>query len=166
MKIVPLKTLFSILFSKLPTLRLLIVALMFITAFAFVESATYAAETFPIKKAKKSKKTPATTVDDRGLAVIEKTRDSRKRVALVIGNSSYKSSPLKNPANDARTMARTLRKLGFDVDEKTDLNYFQFNEAVENFGNRLKTGGVGLSTMPVMACKFMATTTLSPSIPR
>ena len=82
--------------------------------------------------------------DQRGLAVVEKNRDSRKRVALVVGNSSYLSSPLKNPANDARTMARSLRKLGFDVDEKTDLNYFQFNEAVENFGNRLKTGGVGL----------------------
>lgn len=82
--------------------------------------------------------------DQRGLAAVEKNRDSRKRVALVVGNSNYLSSPLKNPANDARTMARTLRKLGFEVDEKTDLNYFQFNEAVENFGNRLKTGGVGL----------------------
>ncbi len=28
---------------------------------------------------------------------------SEKRVALVIGNSNYKSSPLKNPVNDAGT---------------------------------------------------------------
>ena len=131
-------------FSKPPISRLLIAALLLLSAFVFVAPVTYAAEAVPIKKAKKAKKAATTTDDDRGLAVVEKNRDSSKRVALVIGNSSYKSSPLKNPANDARTMARTLRKLGFDVDEKTDLNYFQFNEAVENFGNRLKTGGVGL----------------------
>ena len=31
------------------------------------------------------------------------------RVALVIGNSNYKNSPLKNPVNDAEDMARTLQ---------------------------------------------------------
>ena len=31
------------------------------------------------------------------------------RVALVIGNSNYKNSPLKNPVNDARDMATKLR---------------------------------------------------------
>ncbi len=29
------------------------------------------------------------------------------RVALVIGNSAYDTSPLKNPANDARLIAET-----------------------------------------------------------
>ncbi len=28
------------------------------------------------------------------------------RVALVIGNASYKQAPLRNPVNDARAMAR------------------------------------------------------------
>ncbi len=37
------------------------------------------------------------------------------RVALVIGNSAYDTSPLKNPANDARLIAKTLRELGFQV---------------------------------------------------
>ncbi len=32
-------------------------------------------------------------------------QQKEKRVALVIGNSSYKTSPLKNPVNDARDMA-------------------------------------------------------------
>ena len=30
-----------------------------------------------------------------------------QRVALVIGNSAYDTSPLKNPANDARLIAET-----------------------------------------------------------
>ena len=37
------------------------------------------------------------------------------RRALVIGNSSYKVSPLKNPANDARAMGEALKQIGFDV---------------------------------------------------
>ena len=38
-----------------------------------------------------------------------------KRLALVIGNGSYKSSPLKNPPNDVYDMAAQLKKLGFEV---------------------------------------------------
>jgi len=38
-----------------------------------------------------------------------------QRIALVIGNGDYKTAPLRNPPNDARLMARTLRGLGFDV---------------------------------------------------
>ncbi len=34
------------------------------------------------------------------------------RVALVIGNSAYRETPLANPVNDARLMAETLRGLG------------------------------------------------------
>lgn len=39
-----------------------------------------------------------------------------KRVALVIGNSSYQNVPLlPNPANDAAAIAATLKGAGFDV---------------------------------------------------
>lgn len=81
---------------------------------------------------------------DRGLARVETPRDSRKRVALVIGNSTYASAPLKNPVNDARAMAATLRRLGFEVEEHVNLGYMPFNDAVEAFGNKLKAGGIGL----------------------
>ncbi|MGE0155709.1 MAG: caspase domain-containing protein [Geobacter sp.] len=81
---------------------------------------------------------------DRGLARVEPPRDSRKRVALVIGNGSYTSAPLKNPVNDARAMAATLRRLGFEVEEHVNLGYMPFNDAVEAFGNKLKAGGIGL----------------------
>ena len=43
--------------------------------------------------------------------------DDEAKVALVIGNSEYKASPLENPANDAKLMASTLRDLGFEVIE-------------------------------------------------
>ena len=36
---------------------------------------------------------------------------TEQRVALVIGNSSYKSAPLTNPVNDARAIAAKLRGL-------------------------------------------------------
>ncbi|HEY6839218.1 MAG TPA: caspase family protein [Geobacteraceae bacterium] len=83
--------------------------------------------------------------DDRGVAVVEKNRDGRKRIALVIGNGSYQSSPLKNPVNDARVMAATLRRLGFEVNEQTNLGFVKMNKVVEDFGRALKkSGGVGL----------------------
>ena len=92
----------------------------------------------------KAQKTVQTSDVDRGVAVVEKNRDSRKRVALVIGNSNYYSSPLKNPANDAHAMASALRRLGFEVVEKTDLGYMEMNKTVESFGKKLRSGGVGL----------------------
>lgn len=81
---------------------------------------------------------------DRGLSRVEMPRDSRKRIALVVGNGQYASSPLKNPVNDAHAMAATLRRLGFEVDEQINLGYMPFNEAIEAFGNKLKPGGIGL----------------------
>jgi uncharacterized caspase-like protein len=66
-----------------------------------------------------------------------------QRVALVIGNSSYKQSPLKNPVNDATDVAATLRGLGFSVILRTNANRRQMVEAVREFGAQLKRGGVG-----------------------
>ncbi|HLZ18018.1 MAG TPA: caspase domain-containing protein, partial [Smithellaceae bacterium] len=69
---------------------------------------------------------------------------AQQRVALVIGNSNYETGPLVNPANDASDMASALRKLGFTVILKKDANLEIMEEAMEDFGNRLKKGGVGL----------------------
>jgi len=53
------------------------------------------------------------------------------RLALVIGNSNYKNIPtLKNPERDAALISSTLRGLGFDVIEKTDLDRSGFEAAV------------------------------------
>ena len=66
------------------------------------------------------------------------------RYALVIGNSAYSSQPLKNPANDARDVARALTALGFDVQLKTDAKLRDIEDAIRDFGLKLKRGGVGL----------------------
>ena len=65
-----------------------------------------------------------------------------KRVALVVGNSAYeKISPLRNPVNDATLVANTLRRLGFDVLEKTDATQQELKSAIRDFGRRLRTAG-------------------------
>ena len=66
------------------------------------------------------------------------------RVALVIGNSNYKSAPLRNPVNDARAIADKLQGLGFKVTLKLDQNQRSMAEAIRVFGNQLKAGGAGL----------------------
>ena len=49
--------------------------------------------------------------------------DTDRRVALVIGNSSYTNvSPLPNPANDAADVSAALERLGFEVTRASDVN--------------------------------------------
>jgi len=69
---------------------------------------------------------------------------AEQRIALVIGNSAYGSGPLKNPVNDAADMAAALQKLGFKVVLKRNANLETMEEAIADFGNKLKRGGVGL----------------------
>jgi len=67
-----------------------------------------------------------------------------RRTALVIGNGSYQSSPLRNPVNDAKDMAAALRNLGFSVSLKTDANLRTMKKSIKNFGRNLRMGGIGL----------------------
>ncbi len=70
---------------------------------------------------------------------------SSKRIALVIGNGAYTTAPpLKNPPNDARDMAATLKTLGFDVTSGVNLNQRDMKRLIREFGLKLKTGGSGL----------------------
>jgi tripartite-type tricarboxylate transporter receptor subunit TctC len=66
------------------------------------------------------------------------------RVALVIGNSNYKNSPLKNPVNDARDMAIKLRGLGFTVVERNNLVVKQIGSTLREFRSKLTPGSVAL----------------------
>jgi hypothetical protein len=72
------------------------------------------------------------------------TLQSKKRVALVIGNGNYLTSILANPENDARAMAGVLKKIGFDVAEYENLNQGQMKKAIDDFGQKLKNNYVGL----------------------
>ena len=69
---------------------------------------------------------------------------AEERVALVIGNSSYAQSPLKNSANDATDMAAKLAELGFEVLKYTDVNRQNMRMAMRDFGHKLKSADVGL----------------------
>ena len=63
------------------------------------------------------------------------------RLALVIGNSSYASGPLPNPANDARLMSSSLGRLGFEVIERRNADQMTMKRAIQEFGTRLEKGG-------------------------
>ncbi|MFK5984947.1 MAG: SUMF1/EgtB/PvdO family nonheme iron enzyme [Pseudomonadota bacterium] len=65
------------------------------------------------------------------------------RVALVIGNSAYEGSPLRNPVNDAKDIAAALEELGFEVVLGTDLNREQINQKVSEFSPMLKKADIG-----------------------
>lgn len=69
---------------------------------------------------------------------------SEPRVALLIGNSAYKISPLKNPKNDATDLAETLKRFGFKTILRIDASQRDMKRAVREFRNELRQGGVGL----------------------
>lgn len=67
-----------------------------------------------------------------GLALAETPPE--RRVALVIGNSSYRNAPvLPNTVNDARDMVVALRKVGFEVVDGIDLDKRGMDAALTRF---------------------------------
>jgi formylglycine-generating enzyme required for sulfatase activity len=73
-----------------------------------------------------------------------KARSDEARVALIIGNSSYKAAPLTNPANDAADLAHALERKGFTVLVRENVSERGLKEAVDAFSKHLRKGGVGL----------------------
>lgn len=71
---------------------------------------------------------------------------AEKRVALVMGNSAYKSAPrLANPVNDASLVGGMLKKAGFDqVDVKLDLNAAEMRRALRDFGGKAREADVAV----------------------
>src|SRR6201747_3057691 len=68
-----------------------------------------------------------------------------KRVAFVVGNSAYKNvAPLPNPALDAKSMAKVLRSVGFDVVEGTNLTRDKMTERLLEFGKKAQGADVAL----------------------
>lgn len=73
---------------------------------------------------------------------------AEKRIALVVGNSSYRNvTPLVNPRNDAVLMAKTLRSVGFTLvgnQAQLDLDKAGFDRVVQTFGDELTGSDVAL----------------------
>jgi hypothetical protein len=71
---------------------------------------------------------------------------NEKKLALVIGNSSYSGqlSKLKNPINDATDVKNALEKTGFEVIFLTDATQAQMDEKIREFSDKLKMSAIGL----------------------
>lgn len=71
---------------------------------------------------------------------------AERRMALVIGNSAYKSVPkLSNPANDAALVGGMFKSAGFDwIDIKTDVNASEMRKALRDFGQRARDAEVAV----------------------
>ena len=68
-----------------------------------------------------------------------------KRVAFVVGNAAYKNVPqLPNPAIDAKSMARVLRNVGFDVVEGSNLTRDAMTAKLLEFGKKSEGADVAL----------------------
>jgi len=66
------------------------------------------------------------------------------RVALVVGNAQYNGGllpPLKNPINDAKLMAATLKKAGFKVLVAENVGLREMKIAIGDFGAALAEAG-------------------------
>lgn len=66
------------------------------------------------------------------------------KVALVIGNAAYKASPLRNPENDARDFAKSLKGFGFTVIERTNLTTKQIGPMLREFRSKIVPGSVAV----------------------
>jgi len=70
---------------------------------------------------------------------------AEKRVALVIGNSSYThATALPNPSNDAADMAAALTRLGFEVVAGIDLDKSAMRRTIRKFSTALEGADVAL----------------------
>jgi Caspase domain/Putative peptidoglycan binding domain len=68
-----------------------------------------------------------------------------KRVAFVVGNGAYKNvAALPNPAIDAKSIARVLRNVGFDVVEGTNLTRDKMTERLLEFGQKAQGADIAL----------------------
>jgi formylglycine-generating enzyme required for sulfatase activity/uncharacterized caspase-like protein len=75
---------------------------------------------------------------------LAQTGGNEHRVALIIGNAGYKTSPLRNPVNDARAMRDKLKRMGFDVVYFENLQVKQVGSALREFRNAIRPGSVAL----------------------
>lgn len=78
------------------------------------------------------------------LSICLQAHSEESRLALVIGNSDYSSSPLRNPVNDAQALARTLERLQFKVITVFNGTHRQMKDAIDQFINKLHGYDVGL----------------------
>ena len=86
-----------------------------------------------------------TAVAAAALLVSATVAKADKRVAFVVGNGTYKNvAALPNPAIDAKSMAKVLRNVGFEVVEGTNLTRDKMTERLLEFGKKAQGADVAL----------------------
>ena len=80
------------------------------------------------------------------LVLTAEPASATKRVALVVGNSTYQNAPLlPNPANDAAAIAATLKGAGFDVvDSRLNLTATDMKRALRDFADQARDADIAL----------------------
>ena len=67
---------------------------------------------------------------------------AESRLALVIGQSAYKSVPaLPNPINDAKSVTQMLTESGFEVSTVSDLTQSQIRDQLSEFAAKVASKG-------------------------
>jgi hypothetical protein len=72
------------------------------------------------------------------LALLAPLAQASGRVALLIGNNAYPSSPLRNAVNDSRDLGAVLRELGFKTIVSENTSRAQMIAALQEFGKALE----------------------------
>ncbi|GDY15129.1 hypothetical protein LBMAG53_40070 [Planctomycetota bacterium] len=78
---------------------------------------------------------PLTVAPERSFAL--ERRDSKKFVALVVGNSAYPRGALVNPRRDATAVATALGRMGFAVIQVLDASGAELRTKAQEFAGRL-----------------------------
>ena len=73
---------------------------------------------------------------------LDLSQTTARKIALVIGNTQYNGNPLSNPANDARLINDSLKKIGFHTMLKENLTKEQMLIAFTEFARDIKLGDV------------------------
>ena len=71
------------------------------------------------------------------LALACASASAAERVALLIGNNNYGSTPLRNAVNDARDLSEALKELGFQVIVRENATRKDMIEAIREFGQAM-----------------------------
>lgn len=79
------------------------------------------------------------------MALTANAAKADRRVAFVVGNGAYRNvAQLPNPPVDAKAMAATLRNVGFDVVEGTNLTRDKMTEKLLDFGRKAQGADIAV----------------------
>jgi len=77
-----------------------------------------------------------------GIAAVSASAHAESRLALVIGQSAYRTvTALPNPANDAKAMSQLLGDAGFEVTAASDLSQKDMTDKVGEFAAKIAAKG-------------------------